>query len=309
MDIKKLNEELQKFLEGDVVSFTDYKNRKVAERRKARSQEFLKQHDAEMQKSLDDFNKNNILATIDKIKILSCEGPIDNPHFESGEEFSYENFQERLYILDYFNQIQDKVDKLDFEVHVSLRDGANIVEKLRCDIGDGREACDVYETLEMIISQEYPKNMMITNDPVKYNENYYKSLAKEYGIVAPKEEDPMDAPYVKDYSKGGTKTAMDVEVGDILYQIGGYSMTYYDYYKVIDKKNKSIKLASLGEKIVDGDGWRGRCIPDNNIVPDRDVDGKLFRIGAKYNNKVVCQVNGHACYYWDGKPDSFDRMD
>ena len=60
MDIKKLNEELQKFLEGDVVSFTDYKNRKVAERRKARSQEFLKQHDAEMQKSLDDFNKNNI---------------------------------------------------------------------------------------------------------------------------------------------------------------------------------------------------------------------------------------------------------
>ena len=106
-----------------------------------------------------------------------------------------------------------------------------------------------------------------------------------------------------------SSTPQEVEVGDILECNWGYSMSLVDYYKVIERKKASIKLAKLETKIVSGDGGRGTCIPTDKTKPDQYVDGKLFRIGYKYDNKVVCSVNGHSCYYWDGKPGSFDTWD
>jgi len=302
MDFKKLNEQLNKFLEGDVVSFMDYKRNKIAQRRKERNAEFEKEFGDEIEKELNKF----IMVEIEKVKVLACEGPIKNPHFEPGEEFSYENFQEDLWARDYMNQIMEKYDKCDIELYLSTNTEKQTF-RMRCTIGGGKEECDIYQQLEMRLKGD--KEVVIKNDPVKYNENYYKQLVKEYGIEAPVKEDPLNEPYVKDYSNNGTKTPQEVEVGDILYRVGGYSMTYYDYYKVIDKKKASIKLQNIGVKNISGDGWSGKCIPANNPEKDQYVDGKLFRIGYKYGKDVVCSVNGHSCYYWDGKPDSFDRND
>lgn len=307
MDFKQLNEELKQILEGDVVSFADFKNRKTAERRKERSAEFLKQHGDELQAQLDKFNDSALVVTIDKIKVLWAEGPIKNPHYEPGEEFSYENFQEDLYARDYMNQIQEKYDKCEFEIFWTQNDGLyNQSMKMRVTIGGGREECNIFETFEMILDQKNDRRVMITNDPVKYNENYYKQLAKEYGIEPPVKENPLNDPIVKSYVRN---TPQEVEVGDILECNWGYSMSLVDYYKVIERKKASIKLAKLETKIVSGDGGRGTCIPTDKTKPDQYVDGKLFRIGYKYDNKVVCSVNGHSCCYWDGKPGSFDTWD
>lgn len=310
MDFKKLNEQLIKFMEGDVVSFMDYKRNKVAQRRKERNAEFEKQFGDELQKTQDEWNKNNILITIDKIKVNWAEGPIKNPHYDPGEEFSYEDFQEDVWARDYMNAIKESYDKCDITIFITTNQGFyNREYNYRFTIGGGKEECDVYHALELIVKSKEGKTPVITNDPVKYNENYYKSLAKEYGIQEPVKEDPLKAPYVRDYSKGGTKKAEDVQVGDILTCSWGYSMTIVDYYKVIEKKAKSIKLAALEVKNISGDGWSGQCMPGENTKPDNKVDGKLFRIGAKWSKDLVCQVGGHSCYYWDGKPDSFDRND
>lgn len=306
MDYKSLNETLKQFLEGDVVSFADFKRNKMAQRRKERNAEFEKQFGDELQKTQDEWNKNNILITIDKIKVNWAEGPIKNPHYDAGEEFSYENFQEDVWARDYINQIKDNYDKCEITVYITTnQDEFNREYKYRFTIGGGKEECDVYQTLEMIIKKDTGKDVTITNDPVKYNENYYKQLVKEYGVEAPVKEDPLKADYIKDY----TKPVEEVAVGDILECNWGYSMSLVDYYKVIERKKKSIKLAKLDTKVVEGDGGRGKCIPTLETKPDQYVDGKLFRIGYKYSKDVVCQVNGHSCVFWDGKPGSFDTWD
>ena len=296
MDFKKLNEQLNKFLEGDVVSFMDYKRNKIARRREERNAEFEKEFGDEIEKELNKF----ILVEIEKVKVLACEGPIKNPHFEPGEEFSYENFQEDLWARDYMNQIMEKYDKCDIELYLSTNTEKQTF-RMRCTIGGGKEECDIYQQLEMRLKGD--KEVVIKNDPVKYNENYYKQLVKEYDIKAPIKEDPLAASYVKDYSKGGTKKPEDVEIGDILY---GSWLTHF--YKVIGKTSRSVKLARLGSKIVSGDSWQGKCIPTEEIVKDQYVDGKNLRIGTKWSDTVVCQVAGHGVDYWDGKPKSFDTL-
>ena len=306
MNIRKLNEELDKLLEGDVISFADFKRNKYAQRRRERNAEFEKQFGDELQKTTDEWNKNNILVTIDKVKVNWAEGPIKNPHYKDGEEFSYENFQEDVWARDYMNQIKEKYDKCEITVYITTNQGLyNREYKYRFTIGGGKEECDVYQSLERIIKQDTGKHVTITNDPVRYNENYYKQLVKEYDIKAPIKEDPMKASYIKDYRK----PVENVAVGDILECNWGYSMSLVDYYKVIERKKRSIKLAKLETKIVEGDGGRGKCIPTLQTKADQYVDGKLFRIGYKYSNDVVCQVNGHSCEFWDGKPGSFDTWD
>ena len=163
MDFKKLNEQLIKFMEGDVVSFADFKRQK-------RNKEFLDQHGAEMQKDIDKFKQNTLLVEIEKIKVLSCEGPKDNPYFEEGEELSYENFQEKLYALDYMNQIMEKLDKCDFEVYLKASDNDEQTLRMKAVLGDGRNECDIFTRLEIKL-RNVEKDVMIINDPVKSNEN------------------------------------------------------------------------------------------------------------------------------------------
>ena len=307
MDIRKLNEDIKALLEGDVVSFADFKNRKTAQRRAQRNAEFEKQFGDELQKSADEWNKTNILLTINKIKVNWAEGPIKNPHYKEGEEFSYENFQEDVWARDYINQIKDAADKCEITIYITTNQGEyNREYKYKFTIGGGRQECDIYQALELMVKAEEGKIPTITNDPVRYNENYYKQLVKEYGIKKPEEEQLPD--YVKDYRKDPS----EVQVGDILSCTWGYSMTIVDYYRVTERKAKSIKLEKLENKIISGGGYSGKCMPSNKRAEDRyqtDVAGKLFRIGVKWSKDVVCRIKDHSVYFWDGKPDSYDHMD
>ena len=122
------------------------------------------------------------------------------------------------------------------------------------------------------------------------------------------ESDPMTASYIRDYRKN----PQDVQVGDILVCSWGYSMNLVDYYRVTERKVKSIRLEKLQTKILTGSGYQGTCIPSDEVAPERQqeyVKNKLFRIGVKWSNDVVCRINDHSVYFWDGKPDSYDYMD
>lgn len=305
-DFRSLNETLEKFLNEDVVSFMDYKRRK-------QSDKFLKDNEEELNKQLDDFYSTGLIATIEKVKVLSCEGPIKNPHYEPGEEFSYENFQEDIWARDYINKIKDKYDKCNLTIYWSevkgkLRIKTSRYISMRITIGAGKDECDVFKYLERYLNKQGEGEVVITNDPVEYNENYYKQLAKEYNVEKEEvEEEPLPA-YVKDY----TKAPEDVAVGDILTCSWGYSMTIVDYYRVTERKAKSIKLEKLATKTLTGGGYQGTCMPSDERAADRfqtDIQNKLFRIGVKWSKDVVCQINGHSVYYWDGKPDHYDHMD
>ena len=108
---------------------------------------------------------------------------------------------------------------------------------------------------------------------------------------------------IKDYSNNETKTAQDVEVGDILYVSWGYDMTIVDFYRVIERKKASIKLETLAHKFTP---QQDEVVPIDKVIPNDKVDGKLFRLSKHYG---VCQINGHIARYWNGKPKYYNTMD
>lgn len=214
MDFKELNETLQKFLEGDVISFNAFKRNKMAQQRKQRNQEFVDKYGDELQKSLDKWNETNVMVEIQKIKVLDCEGPIKEPHYQPGEEFSYENFQKDLYARDYLNSLKEVYDKCNIEV-TCLVGKETKTYKMRVTIGAGKEECNVYHLLELYVQKDTNKTPLIQNDEEPYELNYYKQLAKEYQVT--KTEEPGEVnPLQKDYSNDGTKLGAEVEVGDII---------------------------------------------------------------------------------------------
>ena len=292
---KQLNEALEKLLEGNVVSFADYKRQK-------RNKEFMDKFGDELEKSTQLLKQQYLTVSIDKIKVLFCEAPNGNPHFDM-EEYAYENFQKIAYAVDYLNQAKGNLDKCDIEIFLSADDGDKQSFRHTITLGDGKQECDIYSLILNKLSKLEDKKVLIDNDPAPYEERYYKGLVKEYGLD--KKEEPEQATYIKDY----TKDPQDVQVGDILVRNWGYSMVLVDFYKVIERKKASVKLAKLENKVVDGDPSRGHVVPGDSIVENKTVDGKLFRIGVKWSKEVVCQVDGHTVHYWNGKPQYVDTWD
>ena len=311
MDFKQLNESLQKFLEGDVVSFTDFKRNKMARQRKERSAQFIQDYEKELNKSLE----NKVFVEIQKIKVVWAEGRIDGVNsFKGGEELSYEEFQKRAYEYNY--ALKDRIgqDKVKITVYFNYHD-TNTNEddqyNMRVYIGGDKNLTYKEVNVMYLLQRAWKeslqgKELIFTNDEV-YPDVNDNSL--QYAVLEePEKEEEKE--YIKiDYSNKNTKTAQEVEVGDIIYTVWGYSMVLVDFYQVAERKKASIKLEKLQTVIVDGDGMQGTSAPIDKPDERNDIDGKLFRIGTKYDKKAVCQINGHTAYYYDGEPKSFDHMD
>jgi hypothetical protein len=89
-------------------------------------------------------------------------------------------------------------------------------------------------------------------------------------------------------------------------------MVLVDFYKVIEvikRKLTHVRLAKLEKRAVKGDLSQGEVIPTQTTVKNYLVDGKRFRVGVRWAKDVVCQVDDHACYYWNGEPQRLDTMD
>lgn len=288
MDIKKLNEELRALLEGDVVSFADFKRQKEAE------------------KNL----KNAFQINIKKITIKWCETAFGITFFKDNEEMSYQDFQKRVYVADYFLQQNKGYCKCAYIADIDLTENGKTEEETyegRIYLGEGKENVNLLVNMEQFINESTGKAVFFDNVPVIMKDSEIESLSKIYKTPYKEPEknvaDVSQNSLIKDYSNNETKTAQDVEVGDILYVSWGYDMTIVDFYRVIEKKKASIKLECLAHKFTPE---QDEVVPIDKVIPNDKVDGKLFRLSKHYG---VCQINGHIARYWNGKPKYYNTMD
>lgn len=281
---------LKKLTEGDVINFADFKRQKEA------------------QKNLD----NALQINIKKIIIKWCETAFGNGFFKDNEEMSYEEFQKRIYAADYFLQQYEGVCKCAYIAVMDLTENGKTEEETyegKIYLGEGKENVNLLVNMEEFINEATGKAVFFDNVPVTMTDAQIETLAKMYKAPYKEPEQDSSSPsqnsLVKDYSNNDTKTAQDVEVGDILYTSWGYDMTIVDFYRVTERKKASIRLEALAHKAVSGEPGNNEIVPIDKVVPDENVDGKLFRL-TKYG---VCQIDGHTARYWNGKPKYYNTYD
>lgn len=81
--------------------------------------------------------------------------------------------------------------------------------------------------------------------------------------------------------KVNTVTERDgIKIGDIFAESCGYSMTYYDFYRVIGfKGQKTVIFAPICKKTVSGDGMCGEVVPVNKFAYNRyNICGTVEKI-------------------------------
>jgi hypothetical protein len=115
----------------------------------------------------------------------------------------------------------------------------------------------------------------------------------------------------------------EVEVGSILLDVWGYSMTIVDFYRVVKVSPKSVIVEPCASKTVEGsEGYlSGQSVPTPE-VPITNVndlkDGKvkqyrLFRRETSYGVSYVGSLDGYGTMHylkvWDGRPRSFNHCD
>ena len=291
---RDLNEVLDTLHEGEVISFTDFKRQKEA------------------QKNLD----KALHVKINKIIINWCESAFNITFFQDKEELSYEEFQKRAYVADYFLQQNEGYCKCSYTAQIEIQQGpnGNIEDSSytgRLYLGAGKEENNILVNMEQFINENTGSVIFFDNIPVTYSQQQISTQAKMYKQPYKQSQKDLtkhtDNPLVKDYSNKGTKTAQDVQVGDILYTSYGYDMTLVDFYKVIERKNASIKIQLLNYQVVDGNGYgSGKVVPLPSPAQDSEVDGKIFRLSKNYG---VCKIGGKTARYWDGTPMYYNHMD
>lgn len=289
MRIKDLNETLKSLLEGDVVSFADFKRQKEA------------------QKNLDEA----LHISINKIKVNWCETAFGINFFKENEELSYEEFQKRAYIADYFLQQNQGYCKCSYEAQIEIQQGPHgepedSTYTGRLYLGEGKDANNILVNMEQFINENTGSIVFFNNIPFTYSERDISIQAKMYKEPQKDMSSSTENSLTKDYSNNGTKTPADVEVGDILFTSWGYDMTIVEFYRVKEKTKSSIKLEALQSK-TQGSGLSSQTvIPIDKVVSDF-VDGKIFRISK--NGSQVCKIDGHYAYYWTGKPMNVNYYD
>ena len=97
--------------------------------------------------------------------------------------------------------------------------------------------------------------------------------------------------------------------GDILVSIFSYSMTLVSFYKVDMRSGaKTLYLKEVGSKIVEGDGMRGKCVPEeDNIISKETLKVMVSRKDGKL--RAGKGLGYRAMYRWNGVPVAFDHMD
>lgn len=102
-----------------------------------------------------------------------------------------------------------------------------------------------------------------------------------------------------------------IKVGDILYGMWHYSMTYPVWFrvtKVTDKRATAVRLGSKMQRATDGGyNQQGYEVPDEYAVRD---GGKLHMIReTKYGLATGSKYDYFHLEKWDGKPIYADYMD
>lgn len=115
----------------------------------------------------------------------------------------------------------------------------------------------------------------------------------ELDSIGVSERDPRDARYYT--------------VGDILVDTYHWSMTIPHFYKIVAQPSeKTYEVVQMPEIIVDGNGFQGHCIPDEDKFDERKGERQRLRI-RKDNSLSFSKYSW--CELWSGKPQYFDHLD
>jgi hypothetical protein len=99
-----------------------------------------------------------------------------------------------------------------------------------------------------------------------------------------------------------------MKVGDILVSCWGYSMTLYDFFKVVKMTDKSATLVHLESTKVGGDGWNPIVAP-TDVVCTRHWS-KPFTRRLTNDGKAVSPGNGRTyATVYNGEECREDHMD
>ena len=93
-----------------------------------------------------------------------------------------------------------------------------------------------------------------------------------------------------------------VNVGDIFVCSWGYDQTNIDYYKVLEVKNKSVVIVSIGQTRTYTGHMQGECTPVPNVVIG---EPKTKRVNACGDSVSLKMTSFSWAYPWDGEVDHF----
>ena len=93
-----------------------------------------------------------------------------------------------------------------------------------------------------------------------------------------------------------------VEVGTIFNNSWGYDQTNQDFYKVISKTAKSVKVRQLKTILIEKSFMSGTSEPTNEFKDDAQILTK--RILHTKDGKAYLRMDYGWCDVWDGKPQS-----
>ena len=294
-------------LEGDVVSFADFKAKKDGE-------EIKEEPKTDGKKQIE----------IKSIKIIAKEGKQDGNPFELGKEYSYEEAQRLINEADYIVWNRDLLDggydKTDY-IATILVNGEEDEYKGRIDLGDGKSnimAVNIKYTMQHFLDSQYPNEYFVNAPDITYD---YEEFAKKYGT---KEENinKRVANNKKELPTGvnsAAKSLDEIGIGDIFVKSGYddyYRRNYYVFFEVTKRTKSSVWLRPIGSKKIEqpinNNGqldYENYCIPD--VAKERQngsyrVDfEKPYRLSLGYDNEIQCsQGSGYrkeTYYAWNGK--------
>ena len=294
-------------LEGDVVSFADFKAKKDGE-------EIKEEPKTDGKKQIE----------IKSIKIIAKEGKQDGNPFELGKEYSYEEAQKLINEADYIvwncDLLDGGYDKTDY-IATILVNGEEDEYKGRIDLGDGKSnimAVNIKYTMQHFLDSQYPNEYFVNAPDITYD---YEEFAKKYGT---KEENinKRVANNKKELPTGvnsAAKSLDEIGIGDIFVKSGYddyYRRNYYVFFEVTKRTKSSVWLRPIGSKKIEqpinNNGqldYENYCIPD--VAKERQngsygVDfEKPYRLSLGYDNKILCsQGSGYrkeTYYAWNGK--------
>ncbi len=94
-----------------------------------------------------------------------------------------------------------------------------------------------------------------------------------------------------------------VNVGDIYVCSWGYDQTNIDYYKVVNVKNKTVNLVSIGQTRNYTGTMQGECVPDTNVEGNKIYTKRMIDNG---NGSVSFKMTSYSwAYKWNGKTNHF----
>lgn len=292
---EELNNKLEKLLEGEVVSFTDFKKAKEAD------------------KAIEGASDEVVHITIEGVNTQNYS--IDGTAIlESSVLYNFKELQTIFYALDKLQEGENIPFKYKAGMIVEQNgEKERFVHEGYITIGQGSEQANMLNELEPYMDKVSGKTTIFDGDLVPTESDIQKKLIELQKNLRKEKENKINADLApaKDYSNGGTKFGPDAEVGDILYYSFNYGSTQHYFLKVIERKGASIKLAALEKSVDLRNDDDGRVVPSNKVRPDDLVDGKLFRLHKSKGDwdNVVCKVDGRYCYYWDGNPKRETYMD